>query len=884
MNYQLKEKLCNEILPLVTKPGRYLGNEYNVIIKDHSKVELKIALAFPDIYDLGMSHLGLKIFYEILNARSPFVAERVFAPWPDMVELMQKENIPLYTLESYTPVKGFDILAISLQHELCYTTALNMLYLAGIPLYSEQRKENDPIVIVGGHATFNPEPTAPFFDVFVMGDGEETILQISETVLALKKSGAPRKEILHQLAKIKGVYVPSLFQVSYTEDRFIKEINPIVDDIPKRILRSVVDLEEAYYPTRQIVPYIETSHDRIALEIQRGCTRGCRFCQAGYITRPRRERSIQTLVTQAKEGIAQTGLSEVALLSLSSSDYDGIKELVTRLANHFEPMGVSLSLPSLRLDTFSIDVAKLTQRVRKSGFTFAVEAGSERLRNVINKTITNADLEQAIVQVFSNGWLNAKLYFMVGLPTETYEDLEETVWLINRVGELARKHAKRHCKITASFSVFVPKPHSAFESAEQLDRAEVQRRIFWIKDRVRSNVVRIKWHDPNQSYLEGIFSRGDRRVADVIYRAWEKGCYLDNWSDQFDMQKWEDALKEAGMNGDFYAIRVREKDEILPWAHIDSGITRTFLLEEYTNAIKENTMGDCSIDKFCVACGLEDCTHAKANEKFLWPYQKTSDYEDTGSGTLLVQHDPASTHIRIKFAKTDELRFIGHLDLMRTFTAAIRRSSLPIAWSQGFSPQMKFHLAMALSLGYSSISEYAEFQLTTQMTADEFAARLSCTLPSGLEILDCWTISPQSPSFGKTTSLASYHVTHFPNSISDDIIREKIQTILNQTEIIVTRETKEGTTKKMNIRPLIETITYHNDSEQAVDLLLKISSTGNARPEEIMEQIIEQDEKTIKLLHFKRTGLYTEISGFPQLLDRMGEEGKGIIADLRIQI
>jgi radical SAM family uncharacterized protein/radical SAM-linked protein len=857
-NESLKDVLFQDILPLVNKPARYIGNEYNSVHKCNQDLKVKVVLGFPDVYELGMSHLGLKIFYSQINEHPGWSAERVFSPWPDMESLMREKKIPLFSIETFTPVIDFDIFGISLQHELSFTTTLNMLNLAGIPIHSANRTDGMPIVIAGGHATFNPEPVHEFIDAFVIGEGETVFIQIIEAVEKYKALGMGRKDILLKLAHIPGVYVPSLYQAKYnTKGEFEKTIH-LNEQVPPMVYRQRVDLEKAYYPTCQIVPYIDITHDRVALEIQRGCTHGCRFCQASFITRPRRERSLETLESQAIESIKQTGSGEIAFLSLSSSDYSSINELAIRMLNRFRDKNVSLSMPSQRLDSFSIQIAKIIQQVKKSGFTFAVEAGSERLRNVINKTISNEDLERVIAEVFDSGWLNAKLYFMIGLPTETYEDLQEMVDLMNRAALIARQHSHRGGQITASISVFVPKPHTPFQYAPQLPVEEIQKRIHWVKERIKARNIHLKWHEPEQSFLEAVFARGDRKLASVIEKAWELGCRLDNWSDQFQNDTWLKAFSETGISPESYAQKEYALDVPLPWEHIHAGISQEFLKKEYQKAVAEETTGDCSTENICSLCGIDHCSHQAASQKI---------HQDKNADVLsLLDNKPESETetvenkyiYRFKFAKKDRVRFISHLDLMRTFNYGFRRAELPVAYSKGFNPQMIFQLAMPLSVGFTSQCEYGQFTLVANLAAEKIKDDLAKALPADLEIMDVWQVTNQMPNLSKLINVVSYRVL---------VTNPIVENIQSRMEDFLAKETfpylriRDNKSKTFDLRPLVDDIKILSQHPLVVELYLKITATGSARPEEIMEILTGSDVKSIKLMTYERTGFFTELQG-----------------------
>lgn len=595
------------ILSRVTKPARYTGNEYNIIKKNHDEVDVTFALAFPDVYEVGMSHLGLKILYHILNNRADTAAERVLAPWVDMEEEMRRHNIPLYTLESFRPVREFDVVGFTLQYEMSYTNILNMLDLAGIPLLAADRGDNDPLVIAGGPCVFNSEPLADFIDLFSMGESEESVEEVAAEVAAWKKAGKPggRTGILARLATIEGNYVPQFYDVTYNADGTIGAVVPNRPEASAAITKRIVkDLEKISYPTKPIVPYLDIVHDRVMLELFRGCTRGCRFCQAGVLYRPVRERKPETLIKLAEETINNTGYSEISLTSLSSADYSGLHYLVTELINRFKHRGVSVSLPSLRIDSFSIQLAQEVQQVRKSGLTFAPEAGTQRLRDVINKGVTEQNLEDAVGAAFRSGWSTVKLYFMIGLPTETMEDVKGIADLAYRVLDIYKEvKGRRGAKVTVSVSSFVPKPHTAFQWFGQNSSEQIREKQEYLRSLLRDRNISFNWHDAPISFLEGVFARGDRRLGKVLYEAWRHGAKFDGWSEHFKYDVWMAAFAETGLDPHFYATRERTHDEKLPWDHLDAGVNKAFLLREYENAVAGKYTVDCRRDA-CSACGV----------------------------------------------------------------------------------------------------------------------------------------------------------------------------------------------------------------------------------------------------------------------------------------
>jgi len=584
----LKEKI-HLLLQQVSNPSRYMGNEWNAIIKDHRSSLLKIALAFPDLYEVGMSHLGTRILYQIINSEEDLLAERVFTPAADMEALMRSESVPLFSMESFTPVHQFDLLGFSLQYELNYTNVLNMLDLAGFPLRSEQRK-GFPLVVGGGVCAFNPEPLAPFIDFFVLGDGEEVILEIIELLREGKLRETPRPEILQELASLEGVYVPSFYKPKY-ENGVFAGIEPMGTNTPSTVNKRVLkNLDDAIYPKAPLVPYRQIVHDRAVLEITRGCVRGCRFCQAGVIYRPKRYRSKDNLVNLAVHLIKNTGYEELSLASLSSSDYPDIEELVQRLTAEL-PSWVNLSLPSLRPDTFSVQLAEEVQKTHKTSLTFAPEAATSRLREVINKKITEESLLAALEYSFAAGWRNIKLYFMIGLPTETDEDVEAIAEMVRRALDLYRRAGYREkLKLSVSVSTFTPKAHTPFQWEPQIPMAEIKRRqklLYRAFKKTRG--IDFKWHDAGTSYLEAAFSRGDRRLADVLEEAWRRGCKFDNWSEHFCLHAWEEVFASRGFSPSDFACKRYEAHDPLPWEHLSGGTSIDFLINEHRKSRRSKT-------------------------------------------------------------------------------------------------------------------------------------------------------------------------------------------------------------------------------------------------------------------------------------------------------
>jgi radical SAM family uncharacterized protein/radical SAM-linked protein len=720
------DKKIERVLPLVQKPGRYTGGEYGEIKKDPAQTDLRMALCFPDVYEIGMSNTGMRILYQVLNDIPGVWCERAFAPWFDMREQMREKGIPLYALESGDPLADFDAVGFSLSYEMAYTTVLEMLSLAGIPLRRADRESLTPLIFAGGSVCCNSEPMAPFFDLMIVGEGESVDAELLLLLRTAKQEGWTKREFLAKAARIGGVYVPSLYVPEYAPDGTLAAMRA-ADGAPAVVTKRIVeDFENSCFPVDAIVPNTEIVHDRVGLELFRGCIRGCRFCQAGHIYRPVRSRSVDRLLAQGKEALAFSGYQEITLLSLSTSDYRGLTDLCDGLMDYCEPRGIGLSLPSLRADNFSMDIMQRVQKVRKSGLTFAPEAGTQRLRDVINKNVTEEELLRSCATAFRGGWNGIKLYFMLGLPTETDEDVIGIAELADRVVHCWRENAvnkARGLRVTVSTSCFVPKPHTPFQRCGMVDRDELERRVAVARDNLRGKNIFLSWHDPACSRIEAAVARGDRKVGEAVYNAWRKGAKLEQ--ENFVEQRWIEAFAEAGITIEEYANREIAVDETLPWGFIDSGVSRAYLEREYEKALREETTTDCRRGG-CTGCGLrEKGTNCPPKPDDSVPERPTA-----------AKKAEPKMRVSVLFKMAKSAKWIGHLDLLGVMERAVRMAKIDAVYTEGFNPRIKMSLASALPLGASSDCELFTLVVNAGagFDANKLAESLNKALPRGVRL------------------------------------------------------------------------------------------------------------------------------------------------------
>ncbi len=839
-----------ETLPFVNKPGRYLGHEYNASFKNWDETSFHCALIFPDLYEIGMSHQGLQILYHILNSHEQILAERCYCPAKDMEELLRSRDLPLCSLESNRPLQDFDLVGITLPYELCYTNILTVLDLAGIPLRSRERDETMPIVLGGGSCSLNPEPVADFFDAILLGDGEEAILEIAECIRLAKVDKLQKNKILEKLAAIPGVYVPSLYNPVYNDDGSIAEIQILNPDFPvvkRRVLSDLSKLDHLLHP---LVPNSKIVHDRLGVEVARGCTRGCRFCQAGIIYRPVRERTPEQIFDLANTGIENSGFNELALLSLSTGDYSCLATTLPQLMDRFASEAISVSMPSMRVGTLTQDLMDQIKRVRKTGFTLAPEAGSERLRRVINKGISEEDLLTTSRDAFGLGWKVMKLYFMIGLPTETAEDIDAIIELAKMTKQIGNQAARGRQQINVSIGTFVPKPHTPFQWEGQISMEKSRETINHLKKGLPRKGINLKWHDPEQSFLEGVFSRGDRRLSELLETVWKKGARLDGWSDYFDLRRWQEAANECSLKLDTY-LRPRNLDEILPWQHLTSGVDESFLKQELSKAHAEAYTPDCRYHD-CQKCGLCDFKTIQPVVIDRKRGRETKIENKQKSDQKVISTEPQAnedTHFRytVTYSRMGDICYLGHLEILQIVFRVLRRAEIRTNFSKGFNPSPKVSFGPAMPVGTQSLAEYFVMDLPAPLdNLEEAKSKLNKQMPPGLEVLDIALSNGSIPQ----KIISSYHITLHP------ALQAREFALFKQflaTDRFIVKRIRKRKIKEINIRPLVAGIEINDNSTLSLELISKASEAG-VKPLEAVAAILEKDQQEFLASVVLKTG------------------------------
>jgi len=885
---ELYEKLEREVLPLVSRPSRYTGGERNVPEQDREDVALSFLLAFPDVYEIGMSHLGIRVLYDILTRRPEVAVERAFAPWIDMEELMREKDVPLFSIETRRPARDFDVVGFTLQYELHYPEVLTMLDLAGIPLRSSERTASEPFVVGGGPCAYNPEPMSAFFDLFVIGDGESAVLELADLFISARRDGLAREETLRRAAGLRGVYVPALYEERFVEGerddggregahgvgkeargvrvgaesgregahgaRVYSGTVPTDSVAPARVERRVeAVLPYAFHPSAPLVPATESTHDRLAIEISRGCTRGCRFCQAGMVTRPVRECPKDDVARLVREGIAASGYDEVSLVSLSASDYSELAELVPLLNERLFERKVSISLPSLRADRFGLELADGIGRVRKAGLTFAPEAGSQRLRDVINKNETEEAILETVDVAFSSGWSRVKLYFMIGLPTETDDDLRAIGELVRKVRETARKH-KKGAGLSVSVSPFVPKSHTPFQWDAQDPPEETRRKEELLRPLLHMKGVKVSLRNPELSMVEGVLARGGRELADVVEQAWRNGARFGGWSETFDSDRWRDALASAGLTIEAY-LGERPTDVLLPWEHIGAGPTREFLLNEREKALEGRCTADCRTDG-CYDCGA--CTEGAFLERAMPPAARAAGERPAPFGRRTrrraAQNGAQGNRWRVRYAKERPARFLSHLDITRAWSRAVASSGLPVVYTQGFNPRPRLSFGPPLPVGTTGEAEFLELELSRAVPPAEIEASLSAGLPPGIEVLGAAPKRTRS-SVSAEACAAEYGITNLPplERLSEEQLEERMREVraLERAEAVRWEKTRV-------LRPSERILSLGASGAGPVALraVLALGAEGSLRPVDLVRLLCGGADWRPELARVHRLSLY----------------------------
>ncbi|GAB6096312.1 TIGR03960 family B12-binding radical SAM protein [Desulfatiferula olefinivorans] len=838
-------KSIQDIIKSVEQPSRYAGAEVNAVIKDHRDKRLSMVLAFPDLYEIGTSHFGIQILYHILNRDPDIVAERVYTPAPDMERLLREHGLPMFSRETKTPLGDFDIIGFSLLYELNYTNALTLLDLAGIPFLAADRGPAHPLIIAGGPCTFNPEPVADLFDAMVVGDGEDVILSMAHVYMDWKSTGALRDDLLRRWSDLPGVYVPSFYVPDFVQsgpDCF-QTVRP-VPGIPHTVRRAILpDLERAPFPDAPVIPCGRPVHERLRLEISRGCSRGCRFCQAGMIYRPVRERNTDTLLDLTRRAVCRTGYEDLSFLSLSAGDYENLTTLMHALLSDTDHQihtqgHLSFSLPSIRADRLDEAMMEAVRRVRKTGFTIAPEAGSQRLRDVINKGLTDEDIINTVERAFQLGWTVIKLYFMIGLPMETMEDLEEMVDLVRRLSRLGSVKGKKR-QINVSVSTFIPKAHTPFQWERQIDEDESWTRIQWLRDKLSMRNVTFKWGKTQISFLEGLMSRGDRRLTPLIIRAYRKGCRLDGWNEHFRYDLWKESIAEEQIDAAFFSHRSRSLDEPLPWDHIDSGISKQFMIDEKKRSLRGDLTPDCR-NGACSGCGICDFdTVMPRIEPLMSDRSKAPAALKTESPS-----QPSYIKMKCRFQKTGDARFFGHLEMVNTVSKAVRRAGIPVKYTSGHHPIIKLVFSNPLPVGYESLDEFFIIEVHDDFDTNRMPVMLNAQLPDGLHVVESVPVRHKADAIEKPNTLFSVVLTRH------DVSSSCVDSFLNEQHVPFEKTNKKGKVTRLDLKEIVHDLKIIDNHTISFEIHPK--DGVHVRPEAVVRRIFDLSDDDMAGLDIRK--------------------------------